>query len=117
MHSNISLAGHAKPAQVLGLSNLKQHNPINTLDIFYQAVNRGELIIFGQKIEKSLLIPMQVEYIYKFDGTKPFVKIYSELKYDVSIAQHPEIKLRGISAVLNNSGHIIETSAHVVPVD
>ena len=117
MHSTATLAAHSQSRSGPDLTNLKFHNPIKTLDVFFRAVNRGELIVFDQKIEKYLLIPMQVEYIYKFDGSKPLVKIYSELKYPIYIPQQTEIKLRGISAILNDTGHIIEVSAHVVSVN
>jgi hypothetical protein len=115
MHSSVTFAAHLKSEP--DLRTLNSHNPIKTLDVFYRAVNRGELIVFDKKIEKSLLIPMQVEYIYKFDGTKPLVKIYSELRYPVPIPQQTGIKLRGISAILDDTGHIIEVRAHVVPVN
>ena len=115
IHCSVSFAAHLQSGP--DLRALNSHNPIKTLDVFYRAVNRGELIVFDKKIEKSLLIPMQVEYIYKFDGTKPLVKIYSELKYPVPIPQQNGIKLKGISAILDDTGHIIEVRAHVVPLN
>ncbi|MDH5599745.1 MAG: hypothetical protein OEY78_00445 [Gammaproteobacteria bacterium] len=101
-----------KPEQIIR----KEHqDPFKILEIFFHAVKQGELIVLGKKIEKALLVPIQVEYIYKFDGSKPSVKVYSELKYPLAIPEHKGIRLMGVSAILNNNGDIIEIRAHVVP--
>ena len=91
--------------------------PHKIIEIFYEAVNRGELIVFEQKLDGSMITPIRVEYVYELNGDEPTVKIYSEFKKFISISLHEgiKIKLSGISTILDSSGHIIELRAHVVP--
>lgn len=93
------------------------HQPIKILEFFFQAVSRDELIVFGKSLDKSILIPIRVEYIYELDGSKPTVMVYSELKYLLDIPTHSGIKLRGVSTILNDVGRIIEVRAHVIPTN
>ena len=93
----------------------RHQDPFKIIEIFFKAVKQGNLIVLGKKIDKSLLVPIQVEYIYKFDGSKPSVKVYSKLKYPLAIPEHKGIRLLGVGAILDNKGNIIEIRAHVVP--
>lgn len=94
--------------------NQEDHKPHEIIEIFYAALKRGELIVFEQRYDKSMIIPLRVEYIYELNGTVPVVKIYSELKRLTPVPLHEGIKLRGISAILNDDGHIIEIRVHVI---
>jgi len=91
------------------------HKPHKIIEIFYEAVKRGELIVFEQKLNKSMITPIRVEYVYELNGAVPTVKIYSEIKKLISIPLHEGIKFRGVSTILDSSGNIIEIRAHVVP--
>ncbi len=91
------------------------HQPQKITDVFLRAVDRGELIVFGQTIDRSILIPLRVEYVYELNGSPSTVKIYSELKKILPIQDHEGIRLRGISVILDDAGHIIEIRAHIIP--
>lgn len=93
----------------------ENHKPLKAVEIFFNAVDRGELIVFDQKLDKSILIPIRVEYVYELDGSMPTIKIYSEMRRSIPIPDHVGIKLRGISAFLDSVGRIIEVRAHVIP--
>ena len=92
---------------------LENHQPYKMIDVFLKAVDRGELIVFEQQIDKSFLIPLRVEYVYELNGSPATVKIYSEVKKLIPMPEHEDIKLRGISAILDSSGHIVEIRVHV----
>ena len=94
---------------------LENHQPKEIIDVFLKAVDRGELIVFEQTIDKSILIPLRVEYVYELNGSQPTVKIYSEIKKLIRIPGHEGIRLRGISAIIDGVGHIVEIRAHVIP--
>ena len=91
----------------------ENHKPYKIIDMFLKAVDRGELVVFEQQIDKSILIPLRVEYIYELNGSQPTVIIYSEVKKLIPIPEHKDIKLRGISTVLDSLGHIVEIRVHV----
>jgi len=101
--------------QSTNILKLEKHQPKEIIDVFLKAVDRGELIVFEQTIDKSILIPLRVEYIYKLDGSQPTVIIYSEIKKLIHIPEHEGIRLRGISTILDSVGHIIEIRVHVIP--
>ena len=91
------------------------HDPHEAIEIFLNAVSRGELTVFDQKIDKSMLIPVRVEYVYELSNSEQRVKIYSELKQPMPVPNQQDCKLRAISVILDADGHIIETVAHIWP--
>ena len=99
----------------LGKLKSQFHDPHEIVEIYFQAVDRGELVVFERKLNKSMLVPVSVEYVYELESAIPRVKVYSELKQPVPVPGQESCKLRGISAVLDADGRIIETEAHIWP--
>ena len=91
------------------------HEPQAVIEIYFKAVSRGELVVFEQALDKSMLIPVSVEYVYKLDSPIPRVKVYSELKQRMPVPGQQSCKVRGVSAILDTEGHIVETEAHIWP--
>lgn len=80
--------------------------------IFLEAVENGELIVFDMSIDKSNIKPERVEYIYTLTHQTPTVKVYSTLTKPISLPAMPDVQIKGVSAILNRAGEIIETIAH-----
>lgn len=97
------------------LDQIKSHfsEPHELIKIYLQAVDRGELVVFGQKLNKSMLVPVRVEYVYELKTATSRVKIYSELKEPMPVPEQESCELRGVSAILDVEGQIIETEAHI----
>ena len=91
------------------------HEPHEVVEIYFQAVGRGELVVFDRKLDKSMLIPVRVEYVYELDSAIPRIKVYSELKEFMPVPGQTNCKLRGVSVILDADGRIIETEAHIWP--
>jgi hypothetical protein len=89
--------------------------PSKVIEIYLQAVDRGELLVFDKKIDRSVLIPRSVEYIYVIGYAKPRVKVYAELSRPLPLPGQDGYKIRAVSASLDTQGHIIKTEAHVWP--
>ncbi len=89
--------------------------PREVIGIYLKAVSRGELMVLDRKLEQSMLIPVRVEYVYELDSAIPRIKVYSELKQPISAPGQEDCMIRGISAILDNNGRIIETEAHIWP--
>lgn len=98
-------------------NKINLNKPLKIIEIFYETVNRGELIVFEKKLDGSMITPIRIEYVYELNGDEPTVKIYSELKKLISISlyENVKIKLSGVSVILDSSGDIIEIKAHVIP--
>jgi len=80
--------------------------------IFLEAVENGELIVFDMSIDKSYIKPERVEYIYTLTDQTPTVQVYSTLTKPISLPTMPDVQIKGVSAILNSEGEIIETIAH-----
>ena len=89
------------------------HEPHEVIEIYLKAVSRGELIVFGQKLTKSMLTPVRVEYVYELTNAIPRIKVYSDLKPPLPVPAQVGCKIRGVSAILDADGSIIETQAHI----
>ncbi|MCI0505113.1 MAG: hypothetical protein L0Z73_03285 [Gammaproteobacteria bacterium] len=80
--------------------------------IFKAAVDRGELKLFEKQIALSALNPQQVEYIYLIGETKPTIKVYSFLNKPLPHPAMPNLYIGGVTATLDEKGHIIEAVMH-----
>jgi len=88
-------------------------DPHVAVEVFIQAVSRGELVVFNRKIEMSALVPLRVEYVYDLNNAKPTIKVYSKLKEPMSVPGHENCKVKGIDATLNANGEIVKIESHV----
>ena len=59
-----------------------------------------------------MLKPQQVEYIYKIGEQKPIVKVYSLLDKPLPLPTMPDIRVAGVTVILDAKGHIIEAVVH-----
>ena len=89
--------------------------PYEVVDLFLDAVSRGELIVFDRRLNKSMVNPVRVEYVYELESAIPRVKIFSELKQPMPVPGQDGYKLRGVSVILDSEGRIIETHMHIWP--
>lgn len=87
--------------------------PYEVVDIYLNAVSRGELIVFDRKLDKSMITPVRVEYIYEINSAISSVIVYSELKQPIPVPIQENCSVRGVSATLDTDGHIIEVKAHI----
>lgn len=97
----------------LGSIRPEFQEPHKVIDVYYQAVDRGELIVFDRTLNKSMITPVSVEYVYRLNSAIPKVKVYSELKQPISVPGDENCELRGVSSILNANGRIVETEAHI----
>lgn len=106
-------------AHVTGLApDPVQHvfdEPREVVKIYLKAVERGELIVFDQPLDPSMISPVRVEYVYELDVARPRVKVYSELRQPMPVPGQEDCRIHGVGAVLDTDGTIIETEAHVWP--
>lgn len=83
------------------------------VEIFLDAVDRGELIVFDNIISRSILDPVQVKYVYTFNQTEPSISVYSLLKQPLAIPGVDNCTAGGIEASLDVDGTIIDSSVHI----
>lgn len=87
--------------------------PFEVIQSFLNAVDRGELTLYGLTIEQSMLEPKLVEYVYQLDSMTRSVKIYSRLRQALSVPELKRVKIIGISVYLDQDNSISEVLVHV----
>jgi hypothetical protein len=85
------------------------------VDAFLAAVDRGELQVFGRKLDRSMIVPRHVEYVYAIGNAIPVIKVYATLKSPITAPEHKNCEVRAVSAVLGADDQIVDTEAHVWP--
>ena len=87
------------------------------LNLFLDAVERDGLIIFEQKITRSMINPAQVAYIYDIEKDELTISIYSKLKSPIMIPHYDEkFYVDAVSVVVGESGEVEIVKAHVLPL-
>jgi len=87
-------------------------DPGKLVDRFLQAVDRGELKVFGQTIDRDMLVPVRVEYVYELADRAMRIKIYSNLNAPLPVPGQDDCRILGVSAVMEG-GSITEIESHV----
>lgn len=89
------------------------HSPNEIVEIYLNAVNKGELIVFDQRLNNSILVPVRVEYIYEIISKNTTRKVFSELKEQIKVPGQDCCLIKEIGATLDLQGHIVETEVHL----
>lgn len=93
--------------------------PANTFQearkIFLDAVDRGELIVFGKVITRNQLEPVQVKYVYTASQAAPTIEVYSRTNITMQVPGVDNCLVDGIEAVLGEDGIIQSSVVHVRP--
>ena len=87
-------------------------DPDKLIDRYLEAVDRGELKIFGQTLARSMIVPARVEYVYELSSRTTRIKVHSNLKQPLPLPGQPDCRILGVSAVMED-GHITEIESHV----
>lgn len=88
--------------------------PEKIMSQYYLAVDRGELVVFGVQLERSMLVPVHVDYVYPVNGQTARVKVYARLKNPMRIPEQGNNMFTGVCAFIDMFGKITETEAHII---
>lgn len=87
-------------------------SPQQSVQTFLLAVRREQLTLFHYTLDRSMLKPLRVEYVYDLGKAMPQIAVYSELTQPIGMPGNPGVEVRGVTAVLGHGGNIVETQAH-----
>jgi hypothetical protein len=88
-------------------------DPHAVVAIYLKAVDRGELTVLDRRFDRSMITPTRVEYAFGLDSPIPIVKVYSELRQTMAVPNQEDCEVRGVSAIIDAAGKIVETAAHI----
>lgn len=71
--------------------------------------------MFGRVLDRTMLNPVEVRYIYTRDNSEPKIEVFSLLLITLNMPGLDDCTIEGIGASLDANGTIIESRVHVNP--
>jgi len=87
--------------------------PHDAVAVYLAAVDRGELQVFGQRLDRTMIEPERVEFVFDLMRKSAYVRIYSRVKVLLPVPEQTDLQIRGVSTIIGDEGNIIGTEAHV----
>jgi hypothetical protein len=88
------------------------NDPSSLVQRYLQAVDRGELVVFGHVLDRSMIVPVRVEYIYELSSQTTRIRVYSNLTEPLPVPGQTDCRILGVSAVMED-GSITEIESHI----
>ena len=115
----ISVSGITASETSSSEDEIKEHRKLEShliLNLFLDAIERDGLVVFEQKITRSMIKPAQVAYIYDIEKDELTISIYSKLKSPIMIPHYDEkFYVDAVSVVVGETGDVEIVKAHVLP--
>ena len=83
------------------------------VEIFLNAVDDGELVVFDNIITRDMLQPVEVKYIYTYDNETPTISVFSLLRKPLNIPGIDDCTASGIEVIMDIDGNIVDSSVHI----
>lgn len=97
---------------------VQMHPVIDTerlVEVYWYAVDRGELKIGDKALSRSMIRPVQVNYAYPLDGTMATVTVRSIMLVRMLCPITREYFVESVTAQLNVNGNIVDAWYEVKP--
>lgn len=105
-------ASVAVPDYLINPAVPRIEDPDTVVQRYLAAVDRGELEILGMKIDRSMLTPVRVEYVYDLSHRTTRIKIDSNLKGPLPVTGQHDCQILSAGAEMEG-GQIGEIESHV----
>lgn len=110
--SGAAQASVSVPDYLINPAAPKIEDPDTVVQRYLIVVDQGELEIFGLKLDRSMLDPVRVEYVFDLLSRTTRIKIHSNLKEPLPVPGQPGCRILSVGAELED-GHITEIESHV----
>ncbi len=107
-----TLAAVSVPRHLIDPGALKFDDPDSLLQKYLDAVDRGELTVFGIPLARAMIVPVSVEYVYDLASRTMQIKVHAHLKTPLPVPGHSDCRIVAVSAMLED-GSIGEIESHV----
>ena len=87
--------------------------PHAVLAAFQNAVDRGELMVFEQKLDRSMIAPRRIEYLFALEDLTLTVRVYADLRRPLAVPGRSDCEARAVAAILDAAGSIVDVEVHV----
>lgn len=82
---------------------------------FMQAVDDGEISVFGEILSRDMIVPIRISHEYEISKNKVSIQIYSKLAEPIVVPENNQFSIMAISVFINPHGEIDLIKAHVKP--
>lgn len=106
------LAAVDVPRHLISPDTPRIDDPQNVVQQFLQAVDRGELRVFGHTLDRSMIEPVRVEYVYDLTHRTTRLRVYSNLNRPLPVPGRHDCQIRGVGARMED-GILTEIESHV----
>jgi hypothetical protein len=83
------------------------------VEIFLNAVDDGDLVVFDNIVTRDMLQPVEVKYIYTYNNENPTISVFSFLREPLSLPGVDDCTVGGIEVIMDTEGNIIDSSVHI----
>jgi hypothetical protein len=83
------------------------------VEIFLNAVDDGDLVVFDNIVTRDMLQPVEVKYIYTYNNENPTISVFSFLRKPLSLPGVDDCTVGGIEVIMDIDGNIIDSSVHI----
>jgi hypothetical protein len=110
----INLQPHPDTPAVLGAAIVPYPaiDPRRVVQIFLQAVDRGELVVFGEPLTRADIDPQSVDYSFTLGRRLPRILIHSRLEAPFPLPGAPGVRVTAVTGELTADGRILESTLH-----
>jgi len=105
-------AAVSAPKHLISPDTPRIEDPDNLIHHYLQAVDRGELVIFGHKLDRSMIVPVRIEYVYELSSRTTRIKVHANLKVPLPVPGQGDCQILAVGAFMED-GHIVEIESHV----
>lgn len=105
--------GCAQVPESLRATSRNTPDPHSVVATYLKAVDRGELRVFGHRLDRAMISPKRVDYAFELDSPIPVVRVYSELRQPMAVPNQKDCEVRAVSAILDDAGRIADSEAHI----
>jgi hypothetical protein len=100
------------PRHLITADTPRLEAPDTLVERYLEAVDRGELQLFGHTLSRAMIVPVRVEYAYELSDRTTRIRIHSNLKTPLPVPGQPDCRVLAVSAVMED-GQITEIESHV----
>jgi hypothetical protein len=109
--------GHARTESAPQADDHYAHDfcPHTVVDHLLQAVERGELVLYGEVLRKDMLTPLRVEYVHDLVSGDAILKVYVKLTKPFAIPGVDDFVIDGLDVIMDRDGNLVDNTAHAMP--
>lgn len=89
-------------------------DPLASLDDFMKAVDRGDVTVLKQRLERTMIKPWRVEYSYDASNQAWEVRIHADLPRPLSVPWLENCEADSVIITIDQDGRIVATEVHML---